>query len=95
MIRFVRLGSIDSGSRRLRRFLVRRRFVGLRPWLEGLEDRTVLSTITWNTTAYPNGGNWDAPGSWVGGVVPTSSNAVSITGLTAAEVYLDSGNSTP
>ena len=93
MARLDRPGSIDSGSRRLGRLPDRRRFVGLRPWLEGLESRLLLSTITWNTTAYPTGGNWDAPGSWTGGVVPGPSDTAKITGLTSpGTVYLDSGN---
>ena len=29
-------------------------------------------TITWNTTTAPTGGDWDTPGNWVGGVVPTA-----------------------
>ena len=48
-----------------------------RPLIECLEDRTLLSTITWDTTDHPNGGAWDTPGNWQGGVVPgTSDNAV-------------------
>jgi hypothetical protein len=47
-----------------------RRSANLRPWIESLESRALLSTITWNTTAFPNGGNWDYPGSWNGNVVP-------------------------
>src|SRR5690242_13489237 len=54
-----------------------RRARSLRPLLEGLEDRTVLSTITWNTTAAPTGGDWDTAGNWTGGVIPTAAdNAV-------------------
>ena len=29
-------------------------------------------TIMWNTTTAPTGGDWDTPGNWVGGVVPTA-----------------------
>ena len=36
------------------------------------------TTITWNTTTAPTGGDWDTPGNWVGGVVPTASNNVVI-----------------
>ena len=32
----------------------------------------------WNTTTAPTGGDWDTPGNWVGGVVPTASNNVVI-----------------
>ena len=48
----------------------------LRPLIESLEDRTVLSTIMWNTTVAPNGGDWDTAANWVGGVIPTASNDV-------------------
>ena len=93
MSRIQRRGSIDSSSRRPRRMSNRQRRVGLRPWLEGLEDRTLLAVITWNTTAYPKGGNWDSPGSWNGGVVPGPSDTAKITGLTSpGTVYLDSSN---
>ena len=93
MTRLAQHGSIDSGSWARRSLSKRPRSVGLRPWLEDLENRLVLATITWNTTAYPNGGNWDAPGSWTGGVVPGPSDTAKITGLTSpGTVYLDSGN---
>ena len=93
MTRLAQLGSIDSGSRRPRRVSVRRRSVGLRPWLEGLEDRTLLATITWNTTAAPTGGNWDTPGNWNGGVVPGANDTAVIKGLTSpGTVSLESGN---
>ena len=32
----------------------------------------------WNTTTAPTGGDWDTPGNWVGGVVPTASSNVVI-----------------
>ena len=35
-------------------------------------------TIMWNTTTAPTGGDWDTPGNWVGGVVPTASDNVVI-----------------
>jgi hypothetical protein len=67
--------------------------VYLKPWLEGLENRRVPSTITWNTTAHPTGGDWDSASSWNGGVVPGPADTASITGLTSpGTVYLDSGN---
>ena len=80
MTRLDQLGSLDSGSRRLRRLPDRRRFIGLRPWLEGLENRLVLSTITWNTDGLPHRRQLGRPGSWVGGVVPGPSNTAKITG---------------
>ncbi len=51
----------------------------------------MLSTITWNTTAYPNGGDWDNAKSWNGGAVPGPNDTASIAGLTGSgTVYLDS-----
>ncbi len=65
----------------------------LRPWFEGLENRTVMTVVTWNTTAFPNGGSWDNQNAWNGGAVPTSSETAEITGLTGSgTVYLDSDN---
>jgi hypothetical protein len=44
------------------RWAARRRSKSLSPRIEGLEDRTLLTTtITWNTTAAPTGGDWDTP----------------------------------
>ena len=41
------------------------------------EPIATYATIMWNTTAAPTGGEWDTPGNWVGGVIPTASdNAV-------------------
>ena len=58
-----------------------------------LEDRTVLSTITWNTAVAPTGGSWDVASNWTGGVLPGPADTAKITGLTgAATVYLDSDN---
>jgi len=54
--------------------------------IEGLEDRTLLSTITWDTADFPTGGTWDTPGHWIGGVVPTST--------VNAEIDLTSGTVT-
>ena len=70
MIRPDRLGSFDVGSRRHRRFSGRRRCVALRPWLQVLEDRIVLTTDTWIAAT---GGNWDVPQNWSLGTVPTAS----------------------
>ena len=65
------------------------------PWIEPLEDRTLLSTITWNNTAAQSasGGNWDTGSNWVGGVAPGPNDTAVIKGLTSpGTVYLDSGN---
>ena len=68
--------------------------MGFRPWLDGLEDRTLLATITWNTAVAPAGGDWNVAANWTGGVVPGSSDTAKITGLTSpGTVYLNSGNS--
>ena len=48
------------------------------PMIEALENRFVRSTIMWNTTTAPTGGDWDTPANWVGGNVPGPSNAVVI-----------------
>ena len=93
MNRLARSRSKRSGIGRPRRNLDVRRFAGHRPWLETLEDRTVLSTITWNTSVAPTGGSWDVAANWTGGVVPGPGVTAEITGLTSpGTVYLDSGN---
>src|SRR5947209_3718898 len=53
------------------------------PWAEGLEDRRLLATITWNTTAAPTGGDWNVAANWTGGKVPGPSDTASITKLTS------------
>ena len=57
-----------------RRSIRRKGDHSFRPGYLVLEQRTVLSTIMWNTTTAPSGGDWDTRGNWVGGVVPTASN---------------------
>ena len=50
----------------------------------GPEVRTgVLSTIAWNTTVTPTGGDWDTANNWVGGQVPGPADTASITKLTS------------
>ena len=93
MNRLPRSGFMDLATRRHRRPRERRRPLNLRPLLQALEDRLVLSPITWNTTAAPTGGDWDLPSNWTGGKVPGPSDTAKITGLTSpGTVYLDSGN---
>lgn len=61
-----------------RRSFRRQRGHQFRPRLLALEDRTVLSTIMWNTAVAPTGGDWDTASDWVGGVVPGPGDDVSI-----------------
>jgi hypothetical protein len=68
----------DFAPSRLRSLAARRRSKGLSPWIECLEDRVVLSTIQWNTTAAPTGGAWDTASNWVGGKVPGASDTAVI-----------------
>jgi hypothetical protein len=70
--------SKEFAPSRLRSRAIRRRTQGLSPVIEGLENRVVLSTIQWNTTAAPTGGLWDTPGNWVGDKVPGSSDTAVI-----------------
>ncbi len=46
-----------------------------RPGLEVLENRVVLSTISWIN---PNGGDWDTASDWLTDTVPTASDDVVI-----------------
>ncbi len=55
---------------RSRRHESRRRTLSVRPVIEGLEERLVLSTILWDSTNSPAGGSWDTGTNWVGGNVP-------------------------
>ena len=75
MLRVVRRGKLNRGLRE-RRAEARRR--AMRPLLEGLEDRVVLSTIHWNSEVAPAGGAWSTPSNWVGGVAPTIDDDVII-----------------
>ncbi len=63
----------------------RRRFFSL-TLIEPLESRTLLSTITWNSTDHPAGGDWDTASNWVGGILPGSSDDVIITLAATATV---------
>src|SRR5438876_11550193 len=46
-----------------------------RPEIEALEDRLVLSTISWIS---PDSGNWEIGSNWSGGAVPGASDDVII-----------------
>ena len=84
MIRIQRRGSIDSGSLRTRRLSDMRRTLSFQPWVEGLESRALLATITWNTAVAPTGGDWDTAGNWSPAQVPGTSDTAVINGLTGA-----------
>ena len=86
-----RRGFIDTVMFRRRRGADRNRNTRLRPLIESLETRTVLSTIMWNTTVAPTGGNWDAGNNWVGGVAPGASDDAVID-LTSAGIVTLSSN---
>jgi hypothetical protein len=74
MNRHARFTLWDFAPSRLRSPSARRRLKRHSPVFEGLEDRAVPSTIQWNTTIAPNGGDWDNPINWQGGVVPGASD---------------------
>ena len=69
----------------------RRRSLSRELKFQGLEARLVLSTITWNTSTAPTGGDWDGQ-NWSPAQVPTAADTAVIQGLTGnATVYLQSG----
>src|SRR3954451_6553735 len=78
MFRLPRRRPADRASSKFRRDGDRRRLLDLRPAIEGLEERLVLSTITWNSVAQPTGGDWDTASNWTGGVIPTASDTAVI-----------------
>ena len=63
----------------------------MNPAIEGLEDRIVLSTITWDSTDHPTGGSWDTASNRVGGVVPTSTEDAVIDLTSTGTVTLSTG----
>jgi hypothetical protein len=79
-LRMTRRNAFGRGRRRNRLFL------------EILEQRRVLSTITWNTTTAPTMGDWNVGTNWVGGVVPGTTDTAVIKGLKSpGTVFLNSG----
>ena len=78
--------SVAKGSRKPSRR-------GLRPALESLEGRVVLSQILWNTTAAPTGGDFDTATNWVGSVVPGSNDDAVINLPGTGTVTHNPGNS--
>jgi hypothetical protein len=63
---------------KIRRLAQRKRSLKYSPIFQRLEDRPLLSSISWNTAVSPNGGSWDVGANWVGGAVPGSGNDVVI-----------------
>ena len=59
-----RRSSLTNPVARIRRCCPRR---GYHPAVSSLEDRTLLSTVTWIN---PSGGDWDTPSNWSTGTVP-------------------------
>jgi hypothetical protein len=54
------------------------------PLFDVLETRVVPSTITWDNTNHPTGGDWDTTANWIGGKVPTGTDTavINLTGGT-------------
>ena len=65
--------------------------LSLAPQAERLEERLVLSTVTWNSTANPTGGSWDLASNWVGGQLPGATDDVVINLASTGTVTLDAG----
>jgi hypothetical protein len=61
---------------------------GSRPRVEALEDRTLLSNVSWISS---QSGNWDTAANWSTGQVPTSADAVTIN-VSGVTVTVETGN---
>ncbi len=59
--------------------------------LEPLEERRMLTQVVW---ANPNGGDWDTPSNWVGGMLPGPSVDVVINSLNSGATVTHSQSST-
>ncbi len=70
--------AVDRSDRRTRRRRPGTARHGRRLWFEGLEDRTLLATVTWIN---PAGGNWDTASNWSTGALPGSGDDVVINSL--------------
>jgi uncharacterized protein YlbG (UPF0298 family) len=88
MTRLPRSRSIDLTTLPLRRDKDRRRSRILRPSLEGLESRSLLSNVSWIN---PNGGDWDTGANWSTGQVPGQNDNVTIS-LSSAETITHSSS---
>src|SRR5262249_41109061 len=94
MNRLPRLDWMNLAARRPRRPPNRRRSLNLRPWLQALEDRLVLSTITWDSANQSTGGDWDKGSNWIGGKAPGPSDTAVIKGLTSPGIIYLNSNAT-
>ena len=63
-----------------------------RPLLEMLEPRRVLSTITWNTTQAPTGGDWNTASNWSPAQVPGPADTAVIAGFTGSGIVSINSN---
>src|SRR5271157_2474038 len=79
--RSARLQPLAAQHRRGRRFLL----------VEALEDRTLLSQVSWINAS---GGDWDTPGNWSSHAVPGASDDVVINSLNAGAAVTHSQNTT-
>ena len=61
---------------------VRVRSISFRPRPEWMEERTLLSSVSWTGNAHDN--NWDTPGNWNTNSLPGSGDDVTIN--TSADV---------
>ncbi len=92
MIRQPRRKLLDFAASRNRRLADRRPSTIHRLVIEGLEDRTLLSQIVWDSTDYPSGGSWDTATNWIGGKVPGTADTAVID-LTSGTVTTGPSNS--
>jgi Bacterial Ig-like domain (group 3) len=63
---------VSRSPARRERATERKRRMSLTPLVEALEGRVVPSTVTWDNTNHPTGGDWDTVSNWIGGKVPTA-----------------------
>ena len=80
-------GVLDLASSRNRRPAARRSPRRLAPIIEGLENRALLSNVTWTNA---NGGDWDTGTNWSTGQVPGPNDNVTISLNSAETITLSS-----
>ena len=91
MINLLRRRQSGRATSKSRRHAAHKRFLTVRPTIEGLEERIVLSTIGWDTVNHPTGGSWDTGSNWVGGLVPHATDDAVINLPGSGTVTLDAG----